>query len=415
MMFKLLHAENLTRRRPLVVYLHRYPPEDERLQFAGTEALLRHLLARYDVLYVGMKGHLPIDPVLRQGLCILELPGTVDRRRGFDKLLKLGAYYLLFPWLRRRIAELKPDVIMCREPLPLIPTAMCRLGIPLMIPCVSDLWWTILLGWSPAGRRLAHRLERWEIGRWNRGRAMIGVCTEAERKIMESNGIEPGLMRIINSTSPEHEFFPCEAADIRRKLGLGPELKVFATHGTIRPGKGYGQLLEWWKKLSLEHSDWRMLVIGGAGGEAWLRHKIRRIQAEDSVIMTGWLPSQADVNRYLNAADCLLAVRRMSDDNAGLVPSVLFHSMATGKPTVATGLPGMAEVLRDRVDGFLFEPDNYESFKHTLEYVVEHPDEAARIGRSGIERVVECFDSDRCALSHMAMIEELLARPKKPG
>ena len=144
--FPLLNAENLTRRRPLVVYLHRYPPEDERIQFSGMEALLRRLLERYDVLYVGMKGHLPVDPELRKGLAILQVPGTVDRRNGADKLLKLGLYYLLFPRIRRQIAALRPDVLMCREPLPLIPGAMCRLGIPALVASVSDHWWAILLG-----------------------------------------------------------------------------------------------------------------------------------------------------------------------------------------------------------------------------------------------------------------------------
>lgn len=411
---QLLQAENLARRRPLVVYLHRYAPEDERIQFSGMEALLRHLLARYDVLYVCMRGHLPVDPELRKGLAILQVPGTVDRRNGRDKLLKLGLYYLLFPWIRRKIAALKPDVLMCREPLPLIPGAMCQLGIPALVASVSDHWWAILLGWNPLGRRLARRLERWDVAKWNRARALIVANTEAEKNVMISHGADPALMRIINTTSPADEFFACDAADVRQKLGLGPELKVFATHGTIRPGKGYGQLVGWWKDVSAAHPDWRLLVIGGAGGEAWLRHKIRQNGIEHSVVMTGWLPTHADVNRHLNAADVMLALRRKSEDNEGIIPSVLYHNLMTGKPTVVTGLPGLAEIIRDRVDGFLFEPDNYDSFKRTLEYVVEHPAEAARVGQAGIARVAECFDIDRCARLHVDAIEELLARAKSP-
>lgn len=410
--FRLLQAENVTRRRPLVVYLHRYAPEDERIQFSGMEALLRHLLERYDVLYVGMKGHLPVDPDLRKGLAILQLPGTVDRRNGADKLLKLGLYYLLFPWIRRKIADLRPDVLMCREPLPILPGAMAALGVPAMVASVSDHWWAILLGWNPLGRRLARRLERRDVARWNRARVLIVANTEAEKNVMVSHGADPALMRLINTTSPANEFFPCDAADVRQKLGLGPELKVFATHGTIRPGKGYGQMLGWWKDLAAAHPDWRLLVIGGAGGEAWLRHRIRKADIERSVVMTGWLPTHGDVNRYLNAADVLLAVRRQSEDNEGIIPSVLYHNLATGKPTVATGLPGIAEIVRDRVDGFLFEPGDYASFRRTLEYVVDHPEEAARVGRSGIRRVAECFDPDRCARLHVDAIEELLARPK---
>ncbi len=410
--FQILNPENVARRRPLVVYLHRYAPEDERIQFSGMEALLRHLLERCDVLYVGMRGHLPPDPELRKRLCLLQVPGVVDRRNGRDKLLKLGLYYLLFPWIRRRIAAFKPDVVMCREPLPVLPAAMCRLGVPALVASVSDHWWAILLGWNPLGRRLARWLERRDVAAWNRARALIVANTEAEKNVMLGLGADPALLRIINTTSPAGEFFACDAADVRRRLGLGPELKVFATHGTIRPGKGYGQLVGWWRDVVRAHPDWRLLVIGGAGGEAWLRHKIRQAGIEKFVVMTGWLPTHADVNRHLNAADVLLALRRKSEDNEGIIPSVLYHNLATGKPTVVTGLPGLAEIVRDRMDGYLFAPDDFASFQATLEHVVAHPDEAARVGQAGIRRVAECFDPERCARLHLDAIEELLARPR---
>lgn len=411
---RLLHPENLSGRRPLVVYLHRYPPEDERLQFSGMPLLLRRMLEHYDVLYVGMQGVLPVDPELRKGLAILELPGRVDRRSGFDKLAKLGWYYLQMPWIRRRITALKPSVIMCREPLPLIPAWMCGTGVPAMIASVSDHWWAILLGWNSPGRWLARRLEQREIARWNRWNALVVPNTEAERQVMERHGVRPENLRLINTTSPEGMFFPCEASEIRRELGFGPERIVVATHGTIRPGKGYDQLLDWWKALSSEHPDWRLLVIGGAGGEAWMRRKIRRLDLKESVRMTGWLPTQEAVNLHLNAADILLAIRRKSDDNEGIVPSVLYHNLAVGKPTVATGLPGMAEIVRDRVDGFLFEPDSYASFKNTLEYVAGHPAEAAQASESGKRRVAECFDPEACARAHLAVLGELCARGSGP-
>lgn len=145
-----------------------------------------------------------------------------------------------------------------------------------------------------------------------------------------------------------------------------------------------------------------------------MRHKIRRLGLGGSVRMTGWLPTQESVNLHLNAADILLAIRRKSDDNEGIVPSVLYHNLAIGKPTVATGLPGMAEILRDRVDGFLFEPDSYSSFKDTLEYVVTHPEEAARAGESGKRRVAECFDPEACARAHLDVLDELCARGTPP-
>ncbi len=135
---------------------------------------------------------------------------------------------------------------------------------------------------------------------------------------------------------------------------------------------------------------------------------IHKLGIEKQVVMTGWLPTHEDVNRYLNAADCQLVIRRNSKDNAGLIPSSLYHSMATGKPTIAVGLAGISEIIEHGKSGYLFEPDNYDSFLRTLEYVAAHPDEACRVGEAAIQRGSECFSPEVSAAKHVEVINALV-------
>lgn len=394
--------------RPLIIYLHRYPPEHEAVQFSGMRVFLDRLLEKFDVLYVSLRGVKPPDQALRSGLRFLEIPLVINPASGLSKLAKTILFYTIMPWLLRQMRRLEPDFIICKEPLPFIPLMAARLGIPFMIASVSDFWWRILLGGSRFGQKVALCLERFEIRRWNRAGACVVANTRAEASLIEKRGMDPARVILINTTSPVELYFPCEAQAERAQLKLAANAFVVAIHGTIRPGKGYGQLLQWWQALSQAHPDWCLLIIGGAGGEAWCRRSIRHLKLERQVYMTGWLPSQVEVNRWLNAADCLLVIRRNSDDNQGIIPSALYHSLATGKPTVATGLAGISEIVRQGVDGYLFEPDNFASFRAVLEQVAAHPEEAARVGRSGMQREKECFDPVMAAVKNVELIERMI-------
>ncbi len=394
--------------RPLVVYFHRYPPETETVQYPALRRMLDNLLTRYDVIYFSMRTPGKVDSTLRQGVRTIQFPFSVDQRNAIDKWAKTILYYLFLPWAMRQLRREAPAFIICKETLPFVPCVVGRLGVPMLI-ATSDWWWSILLGGTTWGRKVAGRLERSEVTRWNKmTKAWVVSTTQAEARVVVRKGMSPERVRVINAPSAPSVFGPAAGDVERTKCGFTSQHWVVAIHGIIRPGKGYGQLLEWWRQLNVIHPPWRLLIIGGAGGESWCRQQIADLGIGGSVVMTGWLPTKQDVNGYLNAGDCLLVIRRNSEDNEGIIPSALFNSMATGKPTVATGLPGMAEIIHHGVDGYLFEPDSFESFRQVLEFVSKHPQEATIAGQAGRERAKQCFDPEVAAAKHCALIDEVL-------
>ena len=393
-------------RRPRILYLHRYPPETEALQFPALQALAERLAARYEVIYLSLRGPRPPDAALRSTMRVIEAPWRVDQTRGLDKWMKTGLYYGLLPWWKRRIRSERPDVVFCKETLPSIPARIARLGIP-TIAEASDWWWSILLGGTSWGRRTAGALERREVRQWDRLGVRAIAHTQAEARLIEEKGLRPDRITVINAPSAPGIFRPCDNPADRSAWGEG--VWVAAIHGIIRPGKGYEQLLQWWAAAARRHPHWRLLIIGGAGGEAWLRRMIGRLGLREKVIVTGWLPAKEDVNRHLNAADVLLVIRRNSPDNWGVVPSALFNSLSTGRPTLSVGLPGIAETIRDGIDGYLFEPDQPEAFIAALERIEAEPEAARRIGLAGRERARECFCIDAAVASYERLIQNVVA------
>ena len=69
--------------KPIVVYLHRYPPEIEAYQWPALPALIAELAPAYDLVYACMgPANGKRDPELRRRLRVLEQPFAVARRTG---------------------------------------------------------------------------------------------------------------------------------------------------------------------------------------------------------------------------------------------------------------------------------------------------------------------------------------------
>lgn len=391
--------------KPVVVYFHRYPIEFEAGQFPATTALLTLLARKYEVVYFSMAG-VQRDESLRAGIRCEELSLKIDRANTGDKWSKTLLYYFYLPHTLLRLKKLNPAFIICKETLPLIPSLVLRLRRPALID-ISDWWLSIQFGKSAWGKKFAGFVEKLEVTDWNRFPVMAVTHTRAETALMEKKGMARDKIQIINAPQHEGVYYPIAVPGERKKLGLREDDWVVAVHGIIHPSKGYDQIIEWWAQLIQSRPNWKLVIIGGSGVEVECRQKITALKLEANVLMTGWLPDHADVNRALNAADCLLVTRRNSPENQGVIPSSLYHSLALCKPTVVTGLPGMSEVVTDKVNGFVYQPDRYESFRSTLEYVCDREAEAATAAEQGVLTAKERFDLNACARKYFELIDRM--------
>ena len=390
-----------------IVYFHRYPIEYEAIQYPGMRDLFDELLKKYRVIYFSMKGVKSLDNKLREGIEIIEIPLRVDNINSKDKWIKTFFYYLFLPITILRLRKLRPNFIICKETLPFIPLLLGKLRIPMIID-ISDWWWSILLGKKELGRKLATKLEDIEVRHWSKLKVITITHSKAEEELVEQKGISKSKIEVINAPLYKEVYFPIKADKERKKLGFSKKDFVVALHGIIHPSKGYDQILEWWKRIVKIHNNWKLLIIGGASGEKWCRKEIKKLGLEKSAIMTGWLPTQSDVNRYLNVANCLLVSRRNTKENKGVIPSALYHSLMLGKPVIVTGLPGMSEIIRHGVNGYLFEPDSYESFKGVLETIYKNPKKSAKVGKQGIKRGEECFNPEIAAKKWREVIDKTI-------
>ncbi|MGH9895203.1 MAG: glycosyltransferase, partial [bacterium] len=77
------------------------------------------------------------------------------------------------------------------------------------------------------------------------------------------------------------------------------------------------------------------------------------------------------------------------------IPSKMFEYWACGLPVIGSDLPPIARFLADGSNGVLFSPSSPRDLARAIRFLLERPEEAAAMGRSGQQLVYEKWNSDQ--------------------
>ena len=94
---------------------------------------------------------------------------------------------------------------------------------------------------------------------------------------------------------------------------------------------------------------------------------------------------------------CLVlpSVYRTADGAETRVPELLgqtlLEAMACGTPVICTNVASLPEVVEDGVSGFVVPPHDPVALGRRLQWLADHPDQAAAMGAAGRRRVLERF------------------------
>jgi glycosyltransferase involved in cell wall biosynthesis len=136
-------------------------------------------------------------------------------------------------------------------------------------------------------------------------------------------------------------------------------------------------------------------VIGPEASPAY-RAELGSLAAGRSVRFEHDLDDDGVVQAYRSAAAVVLpSVYESTYGPRTEVPELLgqtlIEAMACGAPTVCTRVASLPEVVEDGVTGMVVPPNDPRALEKAFRFLVEHPEEGARMGRHGRERVLARF------------------------
>ena len=190
-------------------------------------------------------------------------------------------------------------------------------------------------------------------------------------------------------------------------LGIHDHHRIVGIVGNFRRQKNHVMFVDGMSRLSRQFPDVRGLIVGHRiPSEPELKDaieaKINSLGLQNKIVLTGF---RNDVPKLMRR----FTVFCLTSNYEGL-PNVLLEAMAASCPVVATRVQGVAEIVRDGVNGLLVEPGDVEGFGRSVETILKDPHLGNRLGKAGREIVERLFGCGQLALRLTNLYLEALSR-----
>ncbi|MBF0344425.1 MAG: glycosyltransferase family 4 protein [Nitrospirae bacterium] len=126
--------------------------------------------------------------------------------------------------------------------------------------------------------------------------------------------------------------------------------------------------------------DERLTIVGGGARLGELKLLAASLGISDRVIFTGFV-EQNQLTDFLAAAKISVIPNILHKPSIHSSPLKMFEFMALGLPIVASNIPGITDILTDKVNVLLFEPGNVEQLASSIRYLLDNPHYATQIAR----------------------------------
>jgi glycosyltransferase involved in cell wall biosynthesis len=320
-----------------------------------------------------------------QALSLHRLSETGIRLRGV-----LGARLLIS--LYRRLSRERPDILHA-----IMPSAYVLAGLT---------GWLARVPVIVAGRRALVTLHsyphlRWRIASRLANRAItVHLCnSEAVRALaIERERLDPRRTEVILNAveldlPDQHLRLPTEWIPME----AGPKAAMIAN---LIPYKGHRVMIEALAQVVRRHPSLKVVLFGDGPERQALETLVVTLNLRPNVVFAG---SRPDAPRYLHLFDFAL----LCSLEEGL-PNAVMEAMAAGIPVVASNVGGVPELVRDGEHGRLVPAQDPQALADAMTWLVEHPEERARLGRNAQVRMRTEFSSQTLVQRTQALYRQAL-------
>ena len=304
----------------------------------------------------------------------LPLPGLVAKA---DQKLRFA---LLFPWLASRKAQALTrshdyDLLYGYELHGVLAQRLVRRKHRL--PLVARFQGTVMHPYLGRPLRLARKFEE-----------VLAVQTPASLYVMTDDGTQGDevLARLNPRSAGKVRFWrnglelaqlrpplPEEALRARHDLGLANDELVLVTATRLARWKRVDRAIDAVALLRDKGVKARLIVVGDGEERANLEQQARHLGLTDLVDFAGAVP-QADVQRYLWAADVFICVNELSN-----VGNPLLEAMLAGRCILTLDEGDTRDLIRDGDTGVLLSSGEPAAIATALEALAREPERRQRL------------------------------------
>lgn len=200
----------------------------------------------------------------------------------------------------------------------------------------------------------------------------------------EAEKIYPPVARLAHTIRNPLDVPPLptaqEKTEARKKFNLPLDRPIIGNAGWLIPRKRFDVFVQTAREILNKKPDALFVIAGSGSEEANLKKLIDKLGIAANVRWLGW---QQDMRAFYKSLDVLLF---NSDWDA--LPTTPLEAMSYGLPVVCSVLNGgLVEILDSNEFGFLIPRHDPQALSREVVRLLEHPDEAAAMGRAAREHI----------------------------
>jgi 1,2-diacylglycerol 3-alpha-glucosyltransferase len=197
-----------------------------------------------------------------------------------------------------------------------------------------------------------------------------GVRMIRSRLKVETIAISSGIsLEKFNPFGDTHE--------IKEKYAI-PDKPVLLYVGRLDPEKHIEDILHS-VALALKKIDFRFIVVGKGIRKTILEQLTCHLGIADKVIFTGFVPDE-ELPYFYKLSRCFIIA-----STAELLSLVTLQAMASGLPVIAVNVGALSELVRDKVNGYLYEQGDIPAIMQYIVNIITDDDLYQKMGEKSLE------------------------------
>ncbi|GAC1320600.1 MAG: glycosyltransferase [Chloroflexota bacterium] len=247
--------------------------------------------------------------------------------------------------------------------------------------------------WRGTRARLFSRYIYW------RARHVIAVSHAIRKRLLELDGVQSERITVISNALPDFGS-PLRVSASPIAMRGRPVIGVAAR---LQTEKGVRFFLEAAAMVASTCPEAYFAIAGEGPERSNLERLAESLGLENQCCFLGFRPdAQALMKQF-----AVLVVPSLSEGT----PLVVLEAMAARVPVVATAVGGIPEQIADGCEGLLVPPADSAALSRAITRLLQDRAYAGRLGRNGLRRVAECFNSNTMLRATLNVYDAVVRAP----
>ena len=336
----------------------------------------------YEVVGVTSSGKEIDDVIKNEGIRVIE----VEMTRTISPIKDLASLWKLY----RVIKKEKPFIVHSHTPkagtLGMIASKLA--GVPNRLHTIAGL---PLLEATGAKRKLLDTVEKITYACATK---IYPNSLGLKDIIIQNRYTKPSKLKVIangSSNGIDVNHFSIEnvsaetTSALREELYINESDIVFVFVGRLVTDKGINELIGAFKKLSQDHQNIKLLLVGTFESELdpLQDSTLNEIENNNNIINVGW---QTDVRPYF----AISSILTFPSYREGF-PNVVMQAGAMGLPSIVTDINGCNEIIKHKINGLIIPPKDENELYLAMLNLVKNPNESKKMANASRKMICDNY------------------------